>query len=195
MDKAQTERQLAERAAKGDEAAFEALVKAYEAPVYQLAYRAFRCPEDAMDISQEVFWKLYQSLPGFRGDCGVGSWIYRIAVNTIRDAIRKKGRQPVTEGLTETDEDGEERFLSLPDPDPRSDPSYVIEEREQTRVIREAIAALPEEQQTVLILRDLQGYRYEEIAEMKGIEPGTVKSRIHRGRNAVKEWLRKRNLF
>lgn len=176
---------LVERAKRGDVAAFEQLIAQYEKKVYNLAYRLTGNHEDASDVAQEAFIRVYNSLPEFRGDSSFATWLYRIVNNVGMDELRKRKRQRVTSlDDTVTVEDGEmTRQLA----DHADGPEQALERVETQRAVQESISALDEEYRMVVVMCDLQGYSYNEIAETLGINLGTVKSRLHRARQALKE--------
>lgn len=190
------EEQLVSRASRGDAQAFAELVRKYEKLVYNLSYQASGNADDAFDISQEVFIKVYRSLDKFRGDCRFFTWLYRITMNTVKDYIRSQKRKK-TVSLSEYDEeeDGPSATRDIPDETTEADPEEMTEIKEKRRLVRQAIAQLSEDHRTILTLRDMEGYSYEEIAEMLELEIGTVKSRLNRARQAVKEYLLQRNIF
>ncbi len=190
------EEQLVSRASRGDAQAFAELVRKYEKLVYNLSYQASGNADDAFDISQEVFIKLYRSLDKFRGDCRFFTWLYRITMNTVKDYIRSQKRKK-TVSLSEYDEeeDSPSATRDIPDETTEADPEEMTEIKEKRRLVRQAIAQLSEDHRTILTLRDMEGYSYEEIAEMLELEIGTVKSRLNRARQAVKEYLLQRNIF
>ncbi|MBQ4575555.1 MAG: sigma-70 family RNA polymerase sigma factor [Clostridia bacterium] len=183
------------RAVSGDKEAFGELVRAYESMVYNTAMQALRNAEDAYDVSQEVFIKAWRSLGSFRGESKFSTWIYRITCNQIKDYIRAKSRHAAI-SLSEYDsEEDTEKETDIPDTDRSVMPEEVYLRDELRDTVREAIASMSEDHRQIIVLRDIEGYSYEEIAEMLGLGIGTVKSRINRARNAVKEFLIKRNIF
>lgn len=184
------------RAKKGDETAFAGLVDRYEKLVYNLAYQYMGNAEDAADVSQETFIKLWRSLSVFRQESSLSTWVFRIAQNCALDALRKRSVRR-TVSLTVEEDDGEERGreIELVDTNPDHDPAVRSERRERRAAVREAIAALHAEHREILVLRDIEGYSYAEIGEMLGLEQGTVKSRISRARLQVKDFLESRNFF
>ena len=190
------EDELIARAAEGDAQAFAELVKKYEKLVYNLSYQASGNADDAFDISQEVFIKVYRSLRKFRGDCRFFTWLYRITMNTVKDYIRSQKRRK-TVSLSDYDEDEENPSgtRDIPDEGAEADPEEMTEKKERRELVRQAIGQLSEDHRTVVTLRDMEGYSYEEIAEMLGLEIGTVKSRLNRARLAIKEYLLDRNIF
>lgn len=164
----------------GDADAFEPLVTAYQSRIYQLALKMTGNEEDAFDLSQETFLKAYRTLSGYRGEAGFGSWLYRIAANLCIDHLRKRKRRGMEKlvYLDERDEDG--RSLELPDL--RFEPQQALERQELRRAVQAGLRRLPPEQRLILTLRDVQDLSYQEIGEALALEPGTVRSRIHRAR-------------
>ena len=186
---------IIKKAISGDDGAFETLVRTYESFVYNVAYQSLKSQDDAFDVSQEVFIKVYKSLGSFRGDCKFSTWVYRVAQNVVKDFLRSKENKLKTVSVYETDSDGEEHQLEIVDESTAADPIASFEKKERAALVREAISRLSEEQRAVIVLRDMEGYTYEEIAEMLFLDMGTVKSRINRGRNAIKKFLSERNIF
>ncbi len=180
------------KAAKGDEAAFSELVKNTEKTVWRYVYHLVKNSEDAFDVSQETFLKLWKSLRAFRGDCSPTTWILRIAHSCAIDFLRSR-KQALP--LIMTDAEGEETFLEPPDPDIASNPEKAYERKAAREAVREAVEALPEDQRVILVLRDFDGKSYEEIGKLLDLNEGTVKSRLNRARNAVKKFLMSRNFF
>ena len=177
----------------GDGDAFETLVREHQTRVYNLALRMCGDPEDALDISQETFLKAWRTLGKYRGDCSLGSWLYRIASNLCIDLLRKNKRRQ-TEKIVSLDDPGEEgRPLELPDL--REEPQTILEREENRRAVWECLEKLPEEQRLILVLRDVNGLSYEEIGASMGLELGTVKSRIFRAREKLANLLAKQGTF
>lgn len=170
---------ILQRARKGDSAAFEEIVRAYEKTVYNLALRTLGNREDAEDAVQETFLKAYTALPGFRGESKLSVWLYRIASNVCTDALRRR-RETVS--LSAETEDGE-REVEIADL--RFDPAAAAEKNALRTAVREAMNALPDASRRVLLLRELGGLSYDEIARTLEIDVGTVKSRIFRGRKKL----------
>ncbi len=179
---------LAKRAAKGDDAAFEEIVRQNQDFIYNLCVSALRSHHDALDVSQETFIKAYRAIDGYRGDSKLSSWLYRICMNCISDFKRKNDREFVS---TDPDGDGE-GGVELP-AGPESSPEYTAERDERIGLVRQAVASLPEEWRELVILREYEGKSYEEIAGLTGLEIGTVKSRMNRARNKIKDYLISRN--
>lgn len=170
----------------GDTDAFEALVTEYEKNVYNLALKMTGNTEDAADLSQETFIKAFHSLGSFRGDSKFSVWLYRIVSNVCLDFLRGRSRRQ-TVSLSMEDEDGEEAQLDIPDE--RQTPELLLEKRMTREAVRRGLAQLPPEPRQILLLREIQGLSYEEIASVLGIESGTVKSRIFRARKKLCAFL------
>ncbi|MBQ8510659.1 MAG: sigma-70 family RNA polymerase sigma factor [Clostridia bacterium] len=184
----QSEPKLIARAQAGDQDAFGQLVQAYEKMVYNTIKMKVVNAEDALDLSQEVFVKIWKSIGSYRGDCRFSTWVYRIATNACFDHLRRNVLP--TDSMTGApDEDGDERPLDVADESLSASPERTLEQRETVTAVRAAIAQLSEEQQEVVLLRDIEGYTYEEIAEMLHLEIGTVKSRLNRARAHLRELL------
>ena len=188
-----SEKVLVQQAKAGDRNAFAALVSAYETKIYNLALRYLGNREDAMDASQEVFLRVFRFLPGFQEESGFSTWIYRIGVNVCKDMLAKQSRRN-EQSLEMEDEDDEQRTMELADH--RYTPEQIVENAELRSVLSEAIAALPDQQREVIVLRDIQGLSYDEIANVLSLESGTVKSRLSRAReNLRKKLLQNGNIF
>lgn len=180
---------LVRRCQHGEWEAFDLLMQRHETKVYNIAYRMLGHPDDASDAVQEVFIRIYHALPKFRGECAFSTWLYRIAVNVCLDAVRRRARQPsVHESALVDDEDEEADFMDNV-PDAHSDPEKVVMQKELQRLVHEAIQTLSEPQRAVIVLYDLEGFTYEEIAEILHTSIGTVKSRLNRARLALKAKL------
>lgn len=175
----QEEQKLVERAARGDTAAFEEIVRANEKMVYNLALRSLGNREDAEDAAQEVFMKAYAALATMRGDSKLSVWLYRITNNVCIDMLR---RRRDTLSLSCETEDGEIEFDL---PDRRFDPAAIAERRDLREQVSRALAQLPDDARQIFLLRELAGQSYAEIAETLQIDIGTVKSRIFRARKRI----------
>lgn len=184
---------LARRAMTNDDA-FGEIVDRYGGLVYTVAYRSALNADDASDIAQETFLKIWRSLSSFRGDCALSTWITRIAISCACDFARSKKRRAVI-SLTAEDSDGEEHEIDVPVTDVSALPEEASLRAEEIAAVREAIEALPEEHRLIVTMRDIGGMTYAEIADALSLELGTVKSRLFRARAAVKEFLIKRNFF
>ena len=170
----------------GDINAYELLVKEYEKNVYNLALRMVGNSEDAADMSQEAFIKAYNSLTSFRGDSKFSVWLYRIVSNVCLDYLRSRGRRQTVSLSTEND-DGEDVEIDIADE--TQSPERLLDRRLTRDAVRRGLAALPPEHRQILLLREIQGLSYDEIADALGIEVGTVKSRIFRARKKLCAFL------
>ncbi len=170
----------------GDVNAFEMLVKEYEKNVYNLALRMVGNSEDAADMSQEAFIKAYNSLDSFRGDSKFSVWLYRIVSNVCLDFIRSRKRKQ-TVSLSMENDNGDDVELDIAD-DTQS-PERLMDKRLTREAVRRGLASLPPGQRQILLLREIQGLSYDEIAEVLNVEAGTVKSRIFRARKKLSAFL------
>ena len=180
------ELRLVRRVQSGEADAFEELVKAHEKPVYNLALRLVGNPQDAEDMAQEAFLKVYRSLPEFRGESKFSVWLYRIVSNVCLDHLRRQGRRPAS-SLTTEDEDGEEQQWDVPDES--QSPERLLEQKLTREAVQRGLETLPADQRQILLLREIRGMSYEEIGQTLDLEPGTVKSRIFRARKKLVAWL------
>ena len=160
---------------------FEKLVTAYEKNVYNIALRMVGDPDDAADMTQETFIKAYRALSGFRGDSKFSSWLYRIASNVCLDFLRSRSRHPQV-SLSTVDEDGQ---APVELPDMRQNPEEQLMKKLGMEAVRRGLEQLPEQQRQILVLRELGGLSYAELAQTLGLEEGTVKSRIFRARKRL----------
>ncbi|HIU42689.1 MAG TPA: sigma-70 family RNA polymerase sigma factor [Candidatus Ventrousia excrementavium] len=179
-----SEQDIVRRARAGDERAFEELVTTYEKKIYHISLRYTGNEHDAMDVTQEVFLRVFRFLPQFQEESRFSTWLYRIAVNASLDFLRR--RSPAGElSLDDPDEEG----LTLEVSDPRYQPEAQLESAELRQAICDGIEALPPRMREIVILRDISGLSYEEIGEVLGIEQGTVKSRLSRARSRLATFL------
>lgn len=186
------EKALIEKCKNGDLKAFETLIESHQKKVFNLCYRFFPNYDDASELAQEVFLKVYKSIALFKCDSSFFTWIYKIATTTCIDELRKR-RGKNTVSIDEIQDDNGQRIEIA---DNSSNPHELYEKNQFKYEIQNAINKLSEEYKTVIILRDIQGFSYEEISEIVGIPLGTVKSRIKRARDCVKEdLLAQRNFF
>ena len=175
-------------AREGDQGAFEELVRLYEKRVLALTQRMCKNPEDAAEAAQEAFFAAWRGLKNFRGDSSFSTWIYRLASNACVDLLRREGKQQAAVSLV----DGE---LNLDVPSAAASPQEEAERRELREQIEEGLRALPPEYRAALVLREIQQLRYDEIGEALGVDIGTVKSRINRGRKKLRIFLLERGNF
>ncbi|HEU5098859.1 MAG TPA: sigma-70 family RNA polymerase sigma factor [Roseiflexaceae bacterium] len=184
---ADEERRLVEVAQRGDVESFNGLVRLYEGRVYNLCYRMLGDADSAADAAQDAFLSAFRNLRSFRGG-SFRSWMLRIATNTCYDALRARKRRPSISLDLETD-DGEEA-APLQIADTGEAPDDFALRRELAAAIQDGLTLLPDEQRIVLILSDIQGLAYEEIAQITNSNLGTVKSRLSRGRARLREVLK-----
>lgn len=178
-------------AKRGDARAFEAIVAEFEKKVYNLSLRFSGNEQDALDITQEVFIKVYSALPAFREQSSFSTWIYRITSNACIDYSRKNSKNSAL-SLSVDDEDHTEHEI----PDADYSPESVYDRKELREEIASAIVELPEMHRQILIMRDISGLSYAEIASILYLEEGTVKSRIARARESLRLLiLRNGNFF
>lgn len=170
----------------GDANAFETLVLEYEKNVYNIALRMTGNSEDAADMTQEAFIKAYNSLQSFRGDSKFSVWLYRIVSNVCLDFLRSKNRRP-TVSLSVEDDDGEDAQLDVADES--QSPEHLLDRKLTRESVRRGLDSLPPDYRQILLLREIQGLSYDEIAQALGLEVGTVKSRIFRARKRLCTFL------
>ncbi len=181
---------LIQKARDGDHAAFDEIVKQYEKPVYNLALRMCNNRDDAFDIAQDAFMNLYRGFGSFKGDSKLSTWIYRITSNAAIDLIRKRKKEY---RFYLVDEDDEEFVTETPDM--TYEPYQELARTELRKDIYNALEKLKPEYRLAFILRELQGKNYAEIAEIMDCEEGTVKSRLFRAREQLRNILVKSGNF
>lgn len=182
------EKVLLARAKKGEIAAFESLMTAYENRIYSLALRSTGSEQDAADITQEVFLRAWKNLDSFRGDSSLSTWLYRVTSNLCVDFARKKA----AEGMPSSIDDEESPAADLADPSRITQPEAAAENSELREELQFALAQLSEEHRRVVLLRDVAGMTYTDIARTLGLEEGTVKSRLARARAGLRKILLER---
>ena len=177
------EKDLIRRSKEGDEGAFGTLVNAYKTKVFNLAYSLTRNREVADDLAQEVFIKAYFALPKFKEKSGFGTWIYRITMNHTKDYLRKTGpfKQVPFDEVMGAPAAQEEEMMEK---------EREMDQKQKRQIILDVLGKLPEKYQTILSLRDMQGFAYEDISRILGISPGTVDSRLHRARKILRKKVR-----
>jgi RNA polymerase sigma-70 factor (ECF subfamily) len=173
-------------ARNGDPAAIEELIARFRKPLFHYACSYLGNEADADDVTQEVLIKAVRALPSFKGESAIGTWFFRIMVNTCIDYRRKTNTRKST-SLIRTDEDGAETILDLKDPRPL--PEQEMETMELRATIQMALDRLSPEHRAIVVLHDLQGFKYQEIAQLTGANLGTVKSRLFYARQELRNLL------
>jgi RNA polymerase sigma-70 factor (ECF subfamily) len=179
------ERALIQRCIAGDATAFEPLVEKYRQRVWRLAYQVLHDREEAWDVAQEAFVRAFHSLPSFRGQSAFYTWLFRITVNVATDRHRQRGAQARAFGPERVTEEEWARTT----PDPGGGPEQQAARKEQRERIRSALDALPPKARTIIMLSDVEGLSYREIAEVLNCPIGTVMSRLHNARKRLKTLL------
>lgn len=178
------DRRLITECLQGDTAAFGVLVRRYQERLYHTVYRLVGNAEDSYDVVQEAFLSAYQSLESFKGDSLFFTWLYRIAVNT---AITQKRKQRAVVSI-DAGRNGESS-IEPADPSELSRPGHAMEQAEQGRRVQDALARLSPEHRIVLMMKDMEGQKYEVMAEVLQVPIGTIRSRLHRARLELREVL------
>jgi RNA polymerase sigma-70 factor (ECF subfamily) len=183
-----TDEELVARSLRGDTDSFNQLIRRWERPIFALAYRTIGREEDARDVCQETFLRAFRALPRFRGHAKFSSWLYRIALNLCRDWIRRERRRGFVQPPEESD------LLELA---AASGPSESIEDlvsrRDQIREIERAMALLPDEQRTAIVLKEYHGLTFQEIADLMDCPLSTVKTRLYQGLSVLRRELAKQH--
>ena len=188
-----SEKELVRLLKKGDRDAFNQLIGEYQNKVINIAYGMLSDTDDALDASQEVFIKVFKSIGSFKEDSALSTWIYRICANVCKDFLRKRMRAGKTVSIYAADDDDNEIMQIA---DSASTPEELSEQSELQGLIRKAMDELGEEARTVLVLCDIEGMSYDEIAVILKLPVGTVKSRINRARAALRKKISEmRELF
>jgi RNA polymerase sigma-70 factor (ECF subfamily) len=179
-----TDEDLVARSRNGDLDSFNQLILRWERPIYALAFRVIGREEDARDVCQETFLRAFRALPGFKGQAKFSSWVYRIALNLCRDWIRRQRRTPTVQ-LPE----GVEAEDLAAARGPVESIEDLVSRRELGAVVAEAMALLPEEQRTAIILKEFHGMTFQEIADLQGCPLSTVKTRLYQGLTVLRRQL------
>jgi RNA polymerase sigma-70 factor (ECF subfamily) len=176
------ETDLISRCQQGDQEALKGIFEKYQKKVYRIAYGVVRQREEALDIVQEVFIKLFRSIKNFKGRSQFYTYLYRMTMNTAIDHARKTGKQP----MSSLDEEGSFQ----PSDEPEKGPERLLLQKELEERVKMAMEKLPAEQRAAIIFKDVEGLSYQEIAEAMGCSIGTVMSRLHYGRKRMQELLK-----
>lgn len=179
-----TDEELVARSISGDNESFNELILRWERPIYALAYRTIGREEDARDVCQETFLRAFRALPRFRGQAKFSSWLYRIALNLCRDWVRRERRTPVVQAPDDFD------LMELA---AAAEPSESIENlvarKDVARAVERAMALLPEEQRTAIVLKEYHGLTFQEIADLVGCPLSTAKTRLYQGLTVLRREL------
>ena len=179
-----SDEELVSRSIGGDVESFNQLVLRWERPIYALAYRTLGREEDARDVCQETFLRAYRALSGFRGQAKFSSWLYRITLNLCRDWIRRQRRQPVAQAPEGVD------LLDLAtETTPAESIEDLVARRELSHAVARAMASLPDEQRTAIILKEYHGLTFQEIADLLDCPLSTVKTRLYQGLTVLRRQL------
>lgn len=188
MSERDVDQQLVERVQRGDKKAFELLVAKYQRKIFRLLSRMIRDSAEIEDVAQESFIKAYRALPNFRGESAFYTWLYRIAINTAKNYLVAQGRRaPTTSAAEVEDAENFDDATLLREADT---PDSMLQSKQVGEAVNRAIERLPEELRTAIVLRELEGLSYEEIATAMNCPIGTVRSRIFRARDAIANELR-----
>ncbi|MCJ7814814.1 MAG: RNA polymerase sigma factor RpoE [Xanthomonadales bacterium] len=187
MSEAQVDQLLVERVQKGDKKAFDLLINKYQHRIISLVARYVSDQTEALDVAQEAFIKAYRAIPRFRGDSAFYTWLYRIAINTAKNWLVAKKRRPPTSDIDAADAEQYEMDSRLKE---QGTPENELMREEIRRTVYDTIAELPDDLRTAIILREMDGMSYEEIAVTMDCPIGTVRSRIFRAREAIDEKLK-----
>jgi RNA polymerase sigma-70 factor (ECF subfamily) len=182
------DQQIVERVQRGDKRAFDLLVTKYQRKIFRLLSRLIRDPAEIEDVAQEAFIKAYRALPNFRGESAFYTWLYRIAINTAKNHLVSQGRRAPTS--TETEIEDAETFEEADALREVNTPDAMMMSRQVGEAVNRAIDRLPEDLRNAIVLREIEGLSYEEIAESMNCPIGTVRSRIFRAREAIARELR-----
>lgn len=188
MSEREIDQVLVERAQGGEQQAFDQLVSKYQRKLGRLLSRFIRDPAEVEDVAQEAFLKAYRALPSFRGESAFYTWLYRIGINTAKNYLVSKGRRAPTS--TEFDNDEAEGFEDASQLRDINTPESLLLSKQIGQTVDAAMESLPEELKTAIVLREIEGLSYEEIAKIMDCPIGTVRSRIFRAREAVAAKLR-----
>lgn len=180
------EKMLIEKSIDGDVTCFEDLIREHQVYAYNIAYKMMGNAQDAEDIAQEAFVKVYRNIGKFNMKSSFSTWLYRIVVNTCKDELKRRKESTIS---LDQERETESGSVKIEIGDERMNPSGVLDRKGTREMVHEAISKLPANNRSVLILRDLQGFSYEEISEIEGVPVGTIKSRINRGRVLLKKIL------
>jgi RNA polymerase sigma-70 factor (ECF subfamily) len=179
-----TDEELVARSIGGDVESFNQLILRWERPIYALAYRVIGRDEDARDVCQETFLRAFRALRGFKGQAKFSSWLYRIAINLCRDWIRRERRAPIAQAP-----EGVDLMDLAAEREPSESIESLVARREMSRAVAKAMALLPDEQRTAIILKEYHGLTFQEIADLLDCPLSTVKTRLYQGLSVLRRTL------
>jgi RNA polymerase sigma-70 factor (ECF subfamily) len=182
-----SDEELVARATAGDQESFNQLVVRWERPIYALAYRTLGREDDARDVVQEAFLRAFRGLKGFKGQAKFSSWLYRITLNLCRDWLRRQRRAPIVQV---TDSSGEDVVdIAEQMPSPAESVEELVARREMSAAVARAMAELPEEQRTAILMKEFHGLTFQEIADALDCPLSTVKTRLYQGLSVLRRRL------
>jgi RNA polymerase sigma-70 factor, ECF subfamily len=185
-----TDEELVARSIDGDVDSFNQLVLRWERPIYALAYRVIGREEEARDVVQETFLRAFRGIKNFRGQAKFSSWVYRIALNLCRDWIRRERRAPL-----QAAPDGVDLVELAAEQGPAESIEELVARHDLSKAVAEAMALLPEEQRTAIILKEYHGMTFQEIADLQGCPLSTVKTRLYQGLTVLRRHLQKQGRY
>jgi len=184
-----TDEELVARSMGGDLDSFNQLVLRWERPIYALAFRVIGREEDARDVCQETFLRAFRALGGFKGQAKFSSWLYRITLNLCRDWIRRERRQPLAQAP-----EGVDLIELAGEAEPTESIEELVARKEIGAAVARAMAELPEEQRTAIVLKEYHGLTFQEIADMLDCPLSTVKTRLYQGLTVLRRQLERSNV-
>lgn len=190
MSEKSDDMQIIERVINGDTEAFSVIIRRYSDQVFRYVRAKFENNDEVMDITQDIFMMVFESLGSFRGDSKFSTWLFSITANYCKN-YRKKMNRARTISIEKSEEESGEFQIA----DERENTEKTVIDRESLRIVKEELYRLPEDYREILILRDIEGMPYNEIAGILGISLSNVKVRIHRGREQLKERLQEKGLL
>lgn len=183
------EKKLIKKSISGDVQSFEILISRYQKMAYNIAYRIMGNEEDAKDMAQESFIKIFRYIKNFRMDSSFSTWMYRIVMNTCKDELRKKKLKVISIDKPIETSDGS---MQMDIEDKSRTPEELLESKETSEEVQEALSQISDNNRIVVVLRDIKGFSYSEISDIIEVPVGTIKSRINRGRHELKTLLIKK---
>jgi RNA polymerase sigma-70 factor (ECF subfamily) len=185
------DRETVQECIQGNREAFNILVEKYYKKIYNLAYRFVGDAEEANDLAQEIFTAAYQNLKKFRGDAKFSTWLFQIATNRGKNRFKYLKRRGYFANRSQVEGDDDRDSVQKVIPDLSTNPEILLASKQIQKIVQDAINELDPDHKEIVILRDIEGFSYDEIAQMLGLPEGTTKSRLHRARMVVKEKLKK----